>query len=78
VAVNGTQLTHRKFDGDLGTLDLRSKLDTKGKLLSAMVQSVDGKHFFELVYAPLRVPAGEYRILSGCSDPRAHRKEGDA
>jgi len=63
---NGAHLELTPFTGPTGVLDLRSALATKAVLLAAVVQSVDGRHSFELasVAAGARIPVGEYRLLS--------------
>jgi hypothetical protein len=66
VAEDGSSLDLTPFDGDSGTLDMRSKLDTKGKLLSAIVKSRDGDFSFDLATfrRGVTVPAGTYDLYS--------------
>lgn len=75
VELDGTTLRVAPFEGETGTLDLRSEFDGKGVMLGAIVQSEDGKHSFDLAQhedgAP--VPAGQYRIVGatlGLGDSR--------
>jgi len=64
-ATGGQSLRITPFTGATGMLDLTSSLDTKGKLLSAVVQSSDGEYSFDLARGALLVPAASYRIHSG-------------
>lgn len=61
----GSELSVAPFEGETGTLDVRSALKTKGVLLAAVVVSVDGRHSFELADAAdgLAVPIGDYRLV---------------
>jgi hypothetical protein len=67
IAPDGSSLTHAPFQGEVGVLDLRTGLETKGKLLSAIVRSADGDVCFDLARAKegLRVPSGTYSLHSG-------------
>lgn len=65
VSSDGGSVTLTPYEGDTGTLDLTSSLETKGKLLSAIVRSVDGALSFDLARGALSVPTGTYRIHSG-------------
>lgn len=67
VAADGTSLTVAPYAGETGELDLATELDTKAKLLWAVVQSADGELSFDLAAAggPLTVPAGEYWLRIG-------------
>ncbi len=55
------------FDGETGQLSVSQGFDGEGKILSAVVRSLDGKHSFDLgrADAPATVPAGRYRLDSG-------------
>ena len=53
------------FAGPTGTMDMTSKLETNGKLLSAVVSSTDGQYSFDLARGAQVVPVGSYRIHSG-------------
>ncbi|QDV06030.1 hypothetical protein Poly30_15340 [Planctomycetes bacterium Poly30] len=64
------------FEGQVGTLDLRSEFGGKGVMLGAVVQSVDRKHSFELsaMENGAKVPAGRYRLVAakiGLGEARA-------
>lgn len=65
VARDGSVVNLRDYDGETGTLDLTSSLETKGKLTSAIVVSSNGKLSFDLARGAMRVPTGTYRIHSG-------------
>lgn len=67
VEPDATALVLSPYDGPTGVLDVRSALDTRGKLLAAIVQSEDGRYSFDLARAAdgLRVPAGTFRIVRG-------------
>lgn len=67
VAADGSSIALEAYTGEVGTIDAKSALETDGKLLSAVVRSADGKLCFDLARArgPMKVPAGEYKILSG-------------
>lgn len=64
---NGRKVTYTPWDGDSGKLDVTSKYDCRGKLISAVFESADGKVSFNAARSnkPIRVPAGEYRLVSG-------------
>jgi hypothetical protein len=66
VAADGSSMDFAPFTGATGTLDMRSKLDTKGKLLSAIVKSRDGAYSFDIatVRRGIEVPAGTYDLYS--------------
>lgn len=59
------RLRFSPWAGDIGTLDLASDLEAKGKLLSAIVISADRKHSFELSGGATPVPPGVYRLHAG-------------
>ncbi len=65
VSPNGTQVQAEAYEGPSGTLDLVSKFATKGKLLSVVVKSTDGKNSFNFSRRALKVPVGEYELHSG-------------
>lgn len=67
VSADGTNLEYSPFEGEIGTLDLKSEMETQGKLVSAIVKSTDGQHCFDLarVRSGMKVPAGDYRLQSG-------------
>ena len=76
-AKDGTSAELSAYDGDTGLLDVRSAFGGKGVLLGAVVQSVNGKHSFEVGAAEdsVDVPTGRYRLVSaslGLGDARAH------
>ena len=75
IHVEGARLTVAPYDGPTGTLDLHGEFDGNGVLLSAVVQSTDGKQSFELSMHEdgLRVPTGDYRLVAatlGLGDSR--------
>ncbi len=65
VAPNGSKITYAPFTGPTGTLKL--DVDTKAKVLGAVLKSVDGQYSFEMsrAKAGLLVPAGKYVAHSG-------------
>ncbi|MEZ5975096.1 MAG: hypothetical protein R3F33_05475 [Planctomycetota bacterium] len=65
VSEDGSRLTLDPYAGETGRLNLEKKLQCEGKLLSALVQSLDGKHCFEMAGEGegLDLPAGTYRLL---------------
>ena len=67
VAADGSSLELAPYEGATGTLDARAELKTEGKLLAAVVRSVDGQHSFDLAKSRggLKVPAGQYRVHRG-------------
>ena len=65
VAPDGKSVTARPFAGESGELDVASGYDSKGKLLSAVVKSSDGKYSFQLAKGGMTVPAGEYTLVTG-------------
>ena len=66
VSEDGSELSYAPFEGEVGTLDMKSELDTKAKLMSVIVRSTDGQYSFDLarVREGLRVPAGTYLFQS--------------
>ena len=66
VSPDGSELTYEPFTGEVGTLDMKSELDTKAKLMSVIVRSADGQYSFDLarVREGLKVPAGTYAFQS--------------
>lgn len=66
VSADGSRIDVTPFEGATGTLDLRSQLEAKGKLLAAVVKSADGAYSFDLARARagLEVPAGTYVLHS--------------
>lgn len=67
VEPDGSALGLRPFDGPAGTLDLASGFQAEARLLSAVVQSTDGRQSFQLAPSPdgLLVPEGNYVLLVG-------------
>jgi len=61
------QLELGDYQGETGSLSIATGFNGQGKLLSAVVRSVDGKHCFDLagVDGAAQVPVGNYRIWSG-------------
>lgn len=65
VHADGAKVDASPFDGETGVLDLTADLETKAKLLSAVVRSVDGAYSFDLAAGAHRVPAGDYVLHRG-------------
>lgn len=65
VAADDGSISLAPFAGSTGTLDMTSKLESNGKLLSAIVSSSDGQYCFDLAGGAQTVPVGSYRIHSG-------------
>lgn len=65
VSETGESATIRPFEGEVGVLDMASGFGTDGKLLSVVMESVDGAYSFELASerSGLKVPAGQYRLV---------------
>lgn len=65
VAADGSTLTTKPYVGPVGELKL--DMDTKAKVLSAVLKSIDGQHSFELSRAkgPMLVPTGKYLVHGG-------------
>lgn len=61
------QIMLADFEGEMGSLSVAAGFQGKGKILSAVVRSMDGQHCLDLAghAGPVQVPAGSYRILSG-------------
>ncbi|MFT4550372.1 MAG: hypothetical protein ACI8XO_005041 [Verrucomicrobiales bacterium] len=65
VSADGMSLSYEPYSGERGTLDLTTQFATKGKLLSAIVRSADGKNSFDMTGGPLEIPAGPYELDHG-------------
>jgi hypothetical protein len=67
VSADGTSATATPFQGETGTLDLRSGFKSNGNLDCAVVSSADGTLSFNLAQAVkgLALPVGTYRISGG-------------
>lgn len=65
VAKDGSKITYAPYAGPTGTLKL--DVDTKAKVLGAVLKSLDGQYSFEMSRAKdgLVVPAGKYFAHSG-------------
>ncbi|MAG57195.1 MAG: hypothetical protein CMJ83_12955 [Planctomycetes bacterium] len=65
VASDGTSLSYRPYQGETGVL--RLDMETKAKVLSAVVKSTDGQFSYELSRAGdgFTVPAGRYALYTG-------------
>lgn len=63
----GRAITFAPYQGAAGTLDVVTGLDTNGKLVSAIVQSLDGSHSFDLarIAGGQSVPSEEYELVGG-------------
>ena len=66
VSNDGSSIDYRPYTGPTGTLKL-GPCETKAKVLSAVVRSVDGRYCFDLAKSQEgpTVPAGNYTLLSG-------------
>ena len=64
----GQAATWSAFEGEAGNLDMTKEYEGKGKLISALVESTDGRFQFNLADCKkgLKVPAGSY-VLKGAS-----------
>ncbi|MDP7063259.1 MAG: hypothetical protein QF489_10065 [Planctomycetota bacterium] len=64
---DGGQLELSPYEGETGQLSVVAGFNGQGKLMSAVVRSLDAKHCFDLAgeKGPVQVPMGEYRIVSG-------------
>ena len=65
ISPDGRKLTYTPYAGAKGTLDLTTHFSTKGKLLSAIVQSENGEMAFDVTGDPLEVPTGTYHLFGG-------------
>lgn len=67
VAADGSQITYRPYTGPTAKVDVSSKHDCRGKLLSAVISSDDGEYHFNVARekGSLIVPAGDYRFVYG-------------
>lgn len=67
VEADGSRLHLQTYEGTTGRLDVRTGLKTEAKVLSAVLQSVDGRHCFDLARAAegQQVPVGTYKLLGG-------------
>jgi len=63
----GRELKLAPYDGAAGRLSVADGFDGEGKILSAVVRSLDGRHCFDLgrFEGPATVPAVAYRLESG-------------
>lgn len=66
IADGGAEIEFRPFTGATGTLRL-GPCETKAKVLSAVVRSLDGRHCFDVASTQegLTVPAGTYQLFRG-------------
>lgn len=69
-AVNedGNEVTIKPYQGETGTLDLKSGFKSSGTLEAATVADDEGKMFFNAAQTTakgLKVPAGNYKLLGG-------------
>lgn len=67
ISKNGRTVKIDPYDGESGTLDLRSKFRSKGKLVSVVVSDESGAVSFNLAGAKggMKVPVGKYSISGG-------------
>jgi hypothetical protein len=63
----GTRLAFAPYEGPAGELDVVTGLETNGKLVSAVMRSLDGSHSFDLArsLSGQAVPAEEYELVTG-------------
>ena len=67
VSEDGSQLTYSPYSGPTAKIDVSSKHDCRGKLLSAVISSDDGEYHFNVARdkGSMVVPAGDYRFVYG-------------
>mgnify|MGYP006928157618 CR=1 FL=1 len=67
ISPDGTRLDAKPFDGESGSIDLASELETKARMRSVVLRSADGKLSFEVSQAKgaVKVPVGKYTVHSG-------------
>ncbi|MCA8943209.1 MAG: hypothetical protein KDB80_11670 [Planctomycetes bacterium] len=65
VSADGKKIEATPFTGDVGKIDLESGFRASGKLVSAVVNSSDGKSSFEISSGETVVPAGDYTLAFG-------------
>lgn len=64
---NGRSVAVKPFTGEVGTLDLRSDFESKGRLEAAIVVNAKGDLSFNVATAKtgMKVPTGDYTLKSG-------------
>jgi len=67
VSSDGTRVDAKPFEGESGSLDLASELETKARMRSIVLQSSDGETSFELSQqkGAVKLPVGDYTVHSG-------------
>lgn len=67
VAEDGSELSLEPYAGETGRLGVVQGFEGEGRILSAVVRSLDGEHCLDLAAydEAVEVPAGRYRLLSG-------------
>jgi hypothetical protein len=67
LGADGAQMELAAYQGETGSLSVAEGFHGKGKILSAVLSSLDNKHCFDLagLEGPVQVPVGQYRIRSG-------------
>jgi hypothetical protein len=67
LGADGQQMELAAYQGETGSLSVAAGFHGKGKIMSAVVSSLDQQHCFDLagLEGPVQVPVGKYRILSG-------------
>ncbi len=67
VSSDGARVEAKPFAGESGNLDLASELETKARMRSVVLRSLDGETSFEVSQAKgsVKLPVGEYQVHSG-------------
>lgn len=65
VSADGTSSSIAPYTGEVGTLDLRSKFDSQGELVAAVIQSKELSFNAAQYSGAMKVPAAKYDLVSG-------------
>jgi hypothetical protein len=67
VSADGARVDAKPYEGESGSIDLASELETKARMRSVVLQSKDGELSFEVSKAKgaVELPVGEYSVHSG-------------
>jgi len=65
ISKNGRSVELTEYKGETGTIDLRSRFSSRGKLVSAVISNETGDVSFNVARGSLEVPVGKYRITGG-------------
>jgi hypothetical protein len=68
VSADGAKIGLTPYEGEIGTINLQTGFESRGKLTAAIVK--DGDLSFNLAGEPhgMKVPAGKYRLVSGFAE----------